>query len=239
MQPLCQPHDGSQGSVVECRRRIEPGESVYATQVPRASLLALRAGSLRASMEDRVGGAHILRFIFPGEAAGLGALSPGAGLVDLVALEAAEVCVIPVDRAQARANESPAIAGHLRNLLCAELARAQAHATQLARLDAAARVARYLLDHAREHAARGLHGALPLPMGRRELGEHLNLTIESTSRILRDFHSRGWIRLGHRSVAILRPAALEFGVRPRSRPATRPQLKFQDVRSGSDPESPG
>lgn len=209
MHPLCHPRDAPAGfqSPVECRRRVPRGESVYGAQAPRTSLLALRAGSVKACLPDRAGGAHIVRFLFGGDVAGLDALSSKAAEIDLVALEDSEVCVLPGYRELMRADCS-GIASHLVDLLRIELRRAQAHATSLARLDAGARIALFLLDHAGAHARFSTHGALPLPMSRRELGEHLNLTIESTSRILCDFQAQGCIHLARGAVELLRLDAL-------------------------------
>ncbi|HET7729021.1 MAG TPA: Crp/Fnr family transcriptional regulator [Usitatibacter sp.] len=222
MYTLCNPREAPVDfqSPVECRRRIARGEAVYGTQAPRSSLFALRAGSLKATLPDAKGGTHILRFLFAGDAAGLHALNGDTAPVELSAMEDSEVCVIPAYRAQVRATYSTAIAHRLWSLLSAELAQAQAHATMLARLDAAARVAQFLIDHARGSAGRNAPGTvLPLPMSRRELGEHLNLTMESTSRILSDFQARGLVRLTRGGVELLQEDALAQQARGEAVPA--------------------
>ena len=211
MNPLCHPSPPTPGSpaAVECRRRLAAGEVLFAAGAPRRAVYALRAGFLKATAPDGAGGEHIVRFLLPGDVVGLDGFATGTHQSSAVALGDCEVCEIPAYRAEILSDFSSRIGAHLRALVARDLARTQEHAAALARLTAIQRVAMLLREFSRRWSERGYSGsAFRLPMGRREIGEHLGLTMETVSRILSAMRARGWIRLSRGGVEILRPAEL-------------------------------
>ena len=194
---------GGAPSPVECRRRLERGEQLYGVGSPRNSLYALRAGFLKVVVPDAAGH-HIVRFLLPGDVAGLDAFAGGPHVTAAVALEECEVCVIPASRLDLLAECNPAVGKVELALLAAELAEADCHGAAMARLTAAERVARFILDLSRRWSERGFSASrFRLPMGRREIGEHLGLTMETVSRVLSDFRERGLIRLPRNEMEIV------------------------------------
>lgn len=70
-------------------------------------------------------------------------------------------------------------------------------------------IARFLLDLGCRWLERGYSAsAFPLPMSRREIGEHLGRSAETMSRALSQFQARGWIRLQRHAVEIRDARAL-------------------------------
>ena len=212
MNPLCRPRDArpTTSSPVECRRRLAPGEALYRAGERHAALFAVRAGFLKVTTADSAGGTHVVRFLLPGDVAGLDAFGSDVHPTGAESLDASEVCVLPKWHVEMLADIRPHMADHLRGLAGQELAQAQRHAADVARLTAPQRVARFLLELSGRWSARGFSlSAFALPMGRREIGEHLGLSMESVSRILSDFQARGWIALSRRAVELLRIDLLE------------------------------
>ena len=209
MNVLCDPRIGA-GSPVECRRRVARGETLHRAGSPRVALYAVRAGFLKASAPGGAAGPHIVRFLLPGDVSGLDAFGSGVHQTTVESIADAEVCVLPEAHVEGLADVRPRIAAHLRGLVGLELASAQVHATGIARLTAAQRVAAFLVALAGRWSRRGFAAnAFTLPMSRRDLGEHLGLAMETVSRILGDFQERGWIALERRKVQLLRPESLE------------------------------
>lgn len=211
MSPLCQAHAAESGGLplagTHCR--LEPGDRLLSAGMPFTSIYAVCAGFLQVTAPDGAGGRHIVRLLLPGDAAGLDGFAGGIHHGETVALEDCEVCPIPASRASSIADRDGRVAAYLRTLLAQELVEARSHAAAVARLTARQRVASLILALSRRWAERGFSGsAFRLPMGRREIGEHLGLTMETVSRILSDFKSRGWIRLPRRGIEIACPDML-------------------------------
>jgi CRP/FNR family transcriptional regulator len=205
MSPLCNSRAVADGgpSPVECRRRVAAGERIYALGSPRTTIYALRAGFAQIAT-DEGHGQHVVRFLLPGDAAGLDAYAGGEHCNEALALEDSEVCIIPTHHAGVPSKHHEATCARLRALLSEQLADAEAHAAMLARFSAPQRVARFLLELSRRWAERGFSSVhFRLPMGRRAIGQHLALTMETVSRMLSDFQARGWIDLPWREVRIL------------------------------------
>ena len=205
MSPLCNSRAVAHGapSPVECRRRIAAGEPFYAAGSARDSVYAVRAGFAQVSLDDGHG-THIVRFLLPGDAAGLDAFAGGAHPSQATALEDCEVCVIPTYRAEVLGRYSEETCNRLRELLARQLADSDTHAVMLAKLTAPQRVARFLLDLSRRWADTCYWSTdFSLPKGRRATGQLLALTTETVSRVLSDFQAKGWVDLPWREVRIL------------------------------------
>lgn len=212
MHPLCHPLSAAEGwlASVQTRRKVARGEKLFRAGAPQASLFAVRAGFLKACAPNGDGGRFIVRFLLPGDAAGLDAFGSGVHPTEAIALEDCLVCEIPRYRAEILAEGIPSIGAQLRTLIGQELARSQEHAALLTRHAASERVARFLLDLSERWAERGYsRTSFRLPMRRREIGEHLGLTMETVSRILSDFQARGWVSLARGEIEILDGHRLE------------------------------
>jgi CRP/FNR family transcriptional regulator len=210
MEPLCNSRAVANGaaSPVECRKRYQAGDRIYAAGSPRNSIYALRAGLAQVSTAEEQG-SHVVRFLLPGDAAGLDAFAGGAHTNEAVALEDSEVCVIPAYRIEMLGRHNEATCSRLRALLSRELAESETHSGMLARLTAPQRVARFLLELSRRWADRGYSNShFRLPMGRRAIGLHLALTTETVSRVLSDFQAKGLVELPWREVRLLDPERL-------------------------------
>ena len=210
MSPLCNSRAVANGapSPVECRRRIAAGTPIYSAGSPRNTIYALRAGTAQVSVDDGHG-AHVVRFLLPGDAAGLDAFAAGKHANEATALEDCEVCVIPAYRAEVLGKYSEATCSQLRSMLSESLAETEMHAAMLSRLAAAQRVARFLLELSRRWQERGFSPvSFKLPMGRRAIGQHLALTTETVSRVLSHFQASGWIELPWREVRLIAPDKL-------------------------------
>jgi CRP/FNR family transcriptional regulator len=211
MHPLCFPLSAAEGwlNAVQTRRRLARGERLYRAGSPQTALYAVRAGFLKACSQSGDGGRFIVRFLLPGDAAGLDAFGSGMHPTEAVALEDCQVCEIPRYRAEILAEGIPSLGAQLRQLIGGELARSQEHSALLTRHAASERVARFLVDMSNRWGERGYsRTAFRLPMRRQEIGEHLGLTMETVSRILSDFQARGWIKLSRGGVEILPGAKL-------------------------------
>jgi len=210
MNPLCHSRAVASGSPspVAFHWRLERGAKLHSVGSPRDRIYALRAGFLKIVVPD-AGGGHIVRFLLPGDVAALDAFAGGVHVSEAIALEDCEVCVIPAERIDLLAACSSGVGKLELALLAGALANADCHGAAVARLSASQRVARFLLDLSRRWEQRGFSAVrFRLPMGRREIGDHLGLTMETVSRVLSDFRERGIIALPRNEIEIRAPGAL-------------------------------
>jgi CRP/FNR family transcriptional regulator, anaerobic regulatory protein len=205
MQPICDPVGAPAGlpHAVEKKRKLSAGETLYEAGSPHYAVYAIHAGFLKSTVPGPMGERHIVRFLLPGDAAGLDGFRGGHHATDAVALDDCEICEIPVERAELLSRLCTPIAPHLCNLLATELAQSYAHAATLAKLSAHQRVASFFTELAQRWHERGYSPhAFRLPMRRRDLGEHLGLTLETVSRVLTEFRNRGWLAVRGREIEI-------------------------------------
>jgi len=209
--PLCHSRSSPAGapSPVESRRRLAMGQRLYATGAPQAAVYAVRAGFLKSSLPRPGGGSYVVRFALPGDVLGLDGFGSGIHRTEALALGDCEVCEIPAHRAETLSEFNPRVGAHLRRLLATELTQAHEHAASLALLDIRERTGRFLVDLGKRWLERGYSSSMfVLPMGRRDIANHLGLTPESLSRVLGEFQVQGWVRLKGRSIEILDAGAL-------------------------------
>ena len=194
---------------MEVRRRVASGQPLYRAGSPHLSIYAVRAGFLKSCVPAASGAPRVVRFLLPGDVAGLDGYAVGEHASDAIAMGDCEVCEVPAFRAEILAEFNPGIGAHLRRLIARELMQAQASAISLASLGVHERIGRFLVDLGRRWLERGYSAtSFLLPMSRRDIANYLGLTPETLSRALADFQSRTWIRLNGRELEILDPTAL-------------------------------
>src|SRR5689334_9192910 len=118
MRPLCTPRAGriNEPSPVECHVRLDPGTRLYDARSPANAVFALRSGNLKLTALDAAGGTHVVRFLIPGDVAGLDAFG-GTHSTSAEALGEAEVCRFPAWRVELLAEYDGRTRVHLRRLL--------------------------------------------------------------------------------------------------------------------------
>ncbi|MGZ5061182.1 MAG: Crp/Fnr family transcriptional regulator [Usitatibacter sp.] len=209
--PLCHSRAAHIGapSPVEERRRLTRGDTLYAAGSPNDTLFAVRAGFMKAVSVQPNGLRHTVRFLFPGNIAGLDGCATGRRVTEAVALDDCEVCKISTHRIDTIADFSPTFSAHMRRLLAHEVADAHEHSAALACLPVRARVAHFVLSLGDRWKQRGFSAtSFRLPMTRVEIAAHLALTPETLSRELTWLARQGLLRHQRRSIEILDPPAL-------------------------------
>lgn len=196
--------------LVASRRTVPRGRPLFQRHDPFDALYAVWTGvfKTRVSGPDRV--ERVTGFQMGGELIGLDAIASGRFQVDAVALEDAQVCVIPFDVLQGLANELPPLQQQFHRILSREIERKQVLLLLLGGAPAERRVAAFLLDLAHRLRARGYSAStLVLRMTRREIGSLLGLTLETVSRTLSNFQTSGLVFVRTRHLHIADPAGLQ------------------------------
>ena len=175
--------------VVAVRRKIKRGSTLFRNGESFTSLYAIRTGFFKTCVATEDGHDH--------------------HTCDAVALEDAEVCVMPFDRIEELSREVSALQHHVHKIMSREIVREHGVMLLLGSMRAEERLAAFLLNLVQRLHARGFsQSELVLRMTREEIGSYLGLKLETVSRTFSKFVEDGIVEVKQRHVRILDTEAL-------------------------------
>ena len=203
--------------VVANRRKVKRGTTLFRNGDRFTSLYAIRTGFFKTSVASEDGRDQVTGFQMAGEMIGLDGIVNDNHTCDAIALEDAEVCVMPFDRVEELSREVNALQRHVHKIMSREIVRENSVMLLLGSMRAEERLAAFLLNLVQRLHARGFsQHELILRMTREEIGSYLGLKLETVSRTFSKFVEDGIIEVKQRHVRILNTDALRDIVNPRS-----------------------
>ncbi len=130
----------------------------------------------------------------------LALLDPAPRSASVMALQASRLALLPRGHILQCLDQQPELARNLLTSLAARFRTLTVWMTDLASLDVYGRVARFLLDHARDQDGE----QVTEPMTQQELAQHIGASREMVSRIFKELRAGGYISLRGRQVVIHR-----------------------------------
>ena len=204
--------DGDLGKLDELvtqRRRIKRGSALFSNGDKFSALYAIRVGFFKTCVTTEGGRDQVTGFQMAGEIMGLDGIVGDRHTCDAVALEDAEVCVMPYDRIEALSRDVPALQTHVHRIMSREIVRDHGVMLLLGSMRAEERLAAFLLNLVQRLQARGFSSSeLVLRMTREEIGSYLGLKLETVSRTFSKFAEEGIVEVKQRHVRILNSDAL-------------------------------
>ena len=195
--------------VVASRRKIKRGSTLFRNGEKFTSLYAIRTGFFKTCVASEDGRDQVTGFQMAGEVIGLDGIVNDNHTCDAVALEDAEVCVMPFDRIEELSREVNALQRHVHKIMSREIVRENGVMLLLGSMRAEERLAAFLLNLVQRLHARGFsQSELVLRMTREEIGSYLGLKLETVSRTFSKFVEDGIIEVKQRHVRILGTDAL-------------------------------
>lgn len=196
--------------VVATRRRIKQGERLFSNGDAFTSLYAIRTGFFKTSVSSEDGREQVTGFQMAGEIIGLDGIVSDRHSCNAIALEDAEVCVMPFANVEELSREFPVLQRHVHKIMSREIVRENGVMMLLGNMRAEERLAAFLLNLVQRLHARGFsRSELVLRMTREEIGSYLGLKLETVSRTFSRFSEEGIIEVKQRFVRILDPDALK------------------------------
>ena len=196
--------------VVEVRRKLKRGATLFRNGEPFTSLYAIRTGFFKTCIATEDGRDQVTGFQMAGEIIGLDGIVNDQHTCDAVALEDAEVCVMPFDRIEELSREVTALQTHVHKIMSREIVREHGVMLLLGSMRAEERLAAFLLNLVQRLHARGFSQTeLVLRMTREEIGSYLGLKLETVSRTFSKFVEEKIVEVKQRHVRILDPDALK------------------------------
>jgi CRP/FNR family transcriptional regulator, anaerobic regulatory protein len=190
--------------VVATRRKIKRGAILFRNGEPFQSLFAIRTVFFKTCVTAEDGRDQVTGFQMAGEIIGLDGIVNDHHTCDAVALEDAEVCVMPFDRIGDLSREVNALQHHVHRIMSREIVREHGVMLLLGSMRAEERLAAFLLNLVQRLHARGFsRSELVLRMTREEIGSYLGLKLETVSRTFSKFVEDGIIEVRQRHVRIV------------------------------------
>lgn len=196
--------------VVATRRRVKQGEMLFGQGDSFTSLFAVRTGFFKTCVSTEDGREQVTGFQMAGEMIGLDGIVNEHHSCNAVALEDAEVCVMPFATVESLSREFPVLQRHVHKMMSREIVRENSVMLLLGNMRAEERLAAFLLNLVQRLHARGFSKSeFMLRMTREEIGSYLGLKLETVSRTFSKFSEEGIIEVKQRYVRILQPDALK------------------------------
>lgn len=184
-----------------CLRR---GETLFGAGDKFHLLYVMRRGVLKTFTISPDGLVQVTGFPMAGDMVGLSGIGTGMHTDDAVALEDAELFVLPFARIEQWAQQSRQAQTLLMRTLAHEILRNQELMFMLGAMRAEQRLALFLLDLSQRYLRLGLsRSRFILRMTRQDIGSHLGLKLETVSRLLSRFHGAGFVQVQGKSIALL------------------------------------
>jgi CRP/FNR family transcriptional regulator len=203
--------------VVANRRRVARGDSLFRNGDKFNALYAIRTGFFKTCVSSEDGRDQVTGFQMAGEIIGLDGIVSDLHTCDAVALEDAEVCVMPFDRIEELSRDINALQRHVHKIMSREIVREHGVMLLLGSMRAEERLAAFLLNLVQRLHARGFsQSELILRMTREEIGSYLGLKLETVSRTFSKFADEGIVEVKQRHVRILNTDALKLLVNPQT-----------------------
>jgi len=197
--------------VVAIRRRVMRGDSLFRNGDKFSALYAIRTGFFKTCVSSEDGRDQVTGFQMAGEIIGLDGIVSDLHTCDAVALEDAEVCVMPFDRIEELSRDINALQRHVHKIMSREIVREHGVMLLLGSMRAEERLAAFLLNLVQRLHARGFsQSELILRMTREEIGSYLGLKLETVSRTFSKFADDGIVEVKQRHVRILNTEALNL-----------------------------
>ena len=190
--------------IVATRRKVKRGTTLFRNGETFTSLYAIRTGFFKTCVATEDGRDQVTGFQMAGEIIGLDGIVNDHHTCDAVALEDAEVCVMPFDRLEELSREVTALQSHVHKVMSREIVREHGVMLLLGSMRAEERLAAFILNLVQRLHARGFSSSeLVLRMTREEIGSYLGLKLETVSRTFSKFVEEGLVEVKQRHVRIL------------------------------------
>lgn len=197
-------------SIIKRTRSLKKNEYLYRIGDKLQSLYAIKSGSVKSLELAQDGFVQITGFHLPGELLGVDAICDERHPCDAVALEAVQVCEIPLDNLESLAREIPGLQKQLLRIMSKEIVKEQGQLMMLGKMTADARLATCLLSLSGRFKVLGLPAdQFRLSMSRQDLGDYLGLALETVSRLFSRFQESGLIKADGRQIQILNVTELQ------------------------------
>ncbi|WP_019881973.1 MULTISPECIES: fumarate/nitrate reduction transcriptional regulator Fnr [unclassified Methylophilus] len=190
--------------MVATRKKVKQGGHLFSSGDPFTTLYAIRTGFFKTCVVSEDGREQVTGFQMAGEIMGLDGIVSDKHNCNAIALEDAEVCVMPFNHVEDLSRQIPMLQRHVHKIMSREIVRENGVMMLLANMRAEERLAAFLLNLLQRLHARGYSKSeLILRMTREEIGSYLGMKLETVSRTFSKFSDEGIIEVKQKNIRIL------------------------------------
>ena len=216
MSQICLPLGVSKAEVerleelVEASTTKQRGDIVFRQGETFNKVYAVKSGSLKSGRVDEFGNQHILGFHLPGELVGLDGIYPEEYSCETSALDTTVLCEMNYEKLSELCITIPALQKQLLRLLSRDIFESHVSIATIADQTAKQKIAHFIHNLSARYELRG-YSALEfqLAMSRQDIANHLGVTPETVSRVLKALRQEEVIALNGRHITILSPVKLD------------------------------
>ena len=209
VREICQPagltlqEQDQLDALVDVRRKVRRGDTLYRAGEPFNALYAVRSGFFKSRITYEDGRDQVIGFSMAGEILGMDGIGQDTHNCDAVALEDSDICSIPYGRLEELSREISSLQRHFHKIMSREIVRESGVLMLLGVMRAEERIAAFLLNLSQRLSARGYSPVeFHLRMTREEIGSYLGLKLETVSRAFSKFHKDDLIEIDQKFVRI-------------------------------------
>jgi CRP/FNR family transcriptional regulator len=199
---LCEQEVEKLSLVVKNNMIIQKGEYIYRQGSLFESLIAIKSGSAKLVINNSQGNTHLLNLLLPGELIGFDGLYQNKYNCSVIALEITHYCKLPADKFATLYTKIPSIARELFKHSSETINSLQNQVVQN-RHSAEEKLAMFLINLSNRLKRRGFSSLeFNIRLTRQEIAEHLGLTFETVSRMLKKFQNDQLINVDKKYIII-------------------------------------
>ncbi|WP_083615918.1 FNR family transcription factor [Pantoea sp. 1.19] len=196
-------------NIIERKKPIQRGQTLFQAGDELKSLYAIRAGSIKSYTITEQGDEQITGFHLAGDLVGFDAIGTLRHPSFAQALETAMVCEIPFETLDDLSGKMPALRQQIMRLMSGEIKGDQEMILLLSKKNAEERMAAFVWNLAQRFGQRGFSPReFRLTMTRGDIGNYLGLTVETISRLLGRFQKNGILAVKGKYISIENADAL-------------------------------
>jgi CRP/FNR family transcriptional regulator len=208
---------GQLDTLISSRKRLKRGDALFSVGDRFTSLYAVRSGFFKTCVTTADGRDQVTGFQMAGEILGLDGIVSDRHACDAIALEDAEVCVMPFDQVEELSRQFNTLQHHVHRMMSREIVRDHGVMLLLGSMRAEERLAAFLLNLVQRLHTRGFSPSeFHLRMSREEIGSYLGMKLETVSRTFSKFADEDIIEVKQRYVHIKNTEALKRIVNPQT-----------------------
>ncbi len=188
--------------VIKNNSVLQQGEYIYRQGDNFKGIVAIKSGTAKLVSNDNHGNEHILNLLLPGELAGFDGLNQSKHSCSAIALEVMNYCELPAEKFDHLCQRVPGIARELFRHSGESINESQ-NQVITSKQSAEVKLALFLTNLSDRLKKRGFSSlSFNIPLTRQEMGNHLGLTLETVSRMLKHLQNEGLITVQRKHIEI-------------------------------------